>query len=58
MPSIVIGSFLTVTIIADLIETEFVLLIREHRFVGIPESDDALNGQVLGKTQELGDILC
>ena len=53
-----IRPFLTVTIKADLIETEFALLIRNHRFARVPKSDDALDGQVLGKTQELGDILC
>jgi hypothetical protein len=51
------GIFLTVTVIADLVKKEFVLFIGDHLLAGIPDGDDALDGQVLRETQELGDIL-
>ena len=38
------GLFLTVTVIADLIETEFVLFIRDHLLAGVPDSDDTMDG--------------
>ena len=51
------GLLLTVTVIADLIETEFVLFIGNHLLAGVPDGDDALDGQALRKILELGDIL-
>jgi hypothetical protein len=58
LPSTGIRPFLTVTVIADLIETEFVLFIGNHLLVGVPDSDDAFDAQVLRKTQKAGNILC
>lgn len=52
------GLVLTVTVIADLVKKEFVLFIGHHRLAGVPDGDDALDGQALRETQEFGDILC
>ena len=51
------GLFLTVTVIADFIESKFVLFIGDYLLAGVPNGNDALDGQVLRKSQELGDIL-
>ncbi len=48
---------MTIMVIADFIETELGLFIRDHFFACVPESDDALDDEILGKAQELGDIL-
>ena len=37
------GFFLTITVIADFIEAEFVLLIRDYRLAGVSDADDALD---------------
>ena len=51
------GLLLAVMVVADLIETEFVSFIRDHLLAGVPEGDDALDGQLLRETQKPADIL-
>jgi hypothetical protein len=49
--------FLAVTVVADLIETEFVLFIGGQLLAGVADGDDTLNGQVRRKAKKFGDIL-
>ena len=51
------GLFLAVTVVADLVEAEFVLFVGNDLFAGVPDGDDALDGQILRKTEEPGDKL-
>ena len=44
MPLIGIRSFSTVAVIADLIETEFVLFIGDYLLARVPDGDDAQDG--------------